>query len=123
MPAAATSVVAPDPVRRAGFVDGSLTVTLSGAATNAADAAEIVVTNAGGTVAAVDVSALIAGGGSKTITLPSGSATAAPGAAIYGVAVHSWKVGSELATGRWSQSTNNADLSGAASASVALTMP
>ncbi len=123
MPAAATSVVAPDPVRRAGFVDGTLTVTLSGAATNAADAAEIVVTNAGGTVAAVDVSALIAGGGSKTITLPSGSATTAPGAAIYGVAVHSWKAGSELATGRWSRATSNADLSGAASASVTLTLP
>ena len=122
-PAAATGVVAPNPVRRSGFVDGTLTVTLSGAGTNGADAAELVVTNAGGTVVVTNVSSLIGGGGSTTVTLPSGTATTAPGAAVYGVALHTWKVGSEFTTARWTRAAPNANLATSATASVALTLP
>jgi Domain of unknown function (DUF4382) len=120
--AGATSVSAPNPVRRAGFVDGTLTVNVSGANANAADAAEVVVTNAGGTVAVASATSVLAGG-SVTITLPSGSSTAAPGATVYGVALHTWKSASEFTTGRWSRAGTNVDLSGASTASVSLTLP
>ncbi len=123
MPAAATSVVAPTPVRRTGFADGTLTVTLSGANGSGADTAELVVTNAGGTVAVADVSSQLAAGGSTTFTLPSGTSSAAPGAAVYGVAVHTWKSGSDGTTGRWSRSPANADLATSSTASVAVTLP
>jgi hypothetical protein len=121
--ATATSVVAPAPVRRAGFTDGTLTLTLSGAPTNNADAAEAVITNGGGMVAVVDVSSLIAHGGAVPITLPSGSAAGAPAAAVYGVAVHTWKTGSELTSSRWSRSGAPLDMSTATTASAALGLP
>jgi len=121
--AGATTVVAPNPVRRAGFGDGTLTVTLTGAATNAPDAAEVVITNAGGTVAVTDVSSLIAGGGPVTFTLPSGTSTTAPGASLYGVSVHTWKAGAATTSGRWSRAASNADLATASIASVAVALP
>jgi len=122
-PAGVTTVAAPNPVRRAGFTDGTLTVTLSGSATNAPDSAEVVVTNAGGTVAVADVSSLISGGGPVTFTLPSGTSTAAPGATLYGVSVHTWKASAAASTGRWSRASSNADLASASTASVAVTLP
>ena len=121
--AAAASVSAPEPVRRSGFVDGTLTVSLSGAASNGADNAEVVVSNAGGTVAVANASSLIAGGGSVAITLPSGASTAAPGATLYNVAVHTWKAGADATSGRWSRAGSPVDLSSAGSASLALTLP
>jgi len=123
MPAGATSVSVPNPPRRSGLVDGTLTVTLSGATSNGADSAEVVVTNAGGTVAVANASSLIAGGGSLTVSVPSGSSTAAPGAAIYGVALHTWKSGSDTTTGRWARAGASIGLAGASSASVALALP
>jgi hypothetical protein len=121
---AATSVVAPAPVRRAGFADGTLTVTVSGTSSNAADHAELIVANDGGSVAVVDVSALIAThGGSTTIGVPSGSASAAPGAALYGVALRTWVAGAQASTARWSRTGAPVDLRSATSAGVALTLP
>ena len=121
--AGVTSVAAPTPVRRAGFVDGTLTVTLSGASSNGADTAEVVVTNAGGTVAVADVSSLLAAGGPATFTLPSGTSAAAPGAALYGVAIHTWKAGADATTGRWTRTSVPANLATSATASVAVTLP
>jgi len=121
--AAATSVTAPDPVRRPGFVDATLTVNVSGAASNGADNAEVVVANAGGIVAVANASSLIAGGGSLAVTLPGGTSTTAPGAAIYDVALHTWKAGADAGSGRWSRAAAAVDLSHAGSASVALTLP
>jgi hypothetical protein len=121
--ASAPGVVAPAPVRIAGFVDGSLTLTLSGSSTNGADAAEAVITNGGGTVAVVDVSGLLAHGGSAPVTLATGSVSTAPAAAVYGVAVHTWKTGDEIASSRWSRAIAPVDLSAATTAAVTLTLP
>jgi len=82
-----------------------------------------VVSNAGGTVAVANASSLIAGGGSVAITLPSGASTAAPGATLYNVAVHTWKAGADATSGRWSRAGSPVDLSSAGSASLALTLP
>jgi hypothetical protein len=110
-------------VRLSGFADGTLTLTLNGTSTNDADAAEAVVTNGGGTVAIVDVSSLVAHGGAAPITLPSGSASGAPAAAVYNVAVHTWKTGSELSSSRWTNVDGQVDLSSTTAASVTLSLP
>jgi hypothetical protein len=57
------------------------------------------------------------------VTLPSGASTAAPGATIYNVAVHTWKAGADFTSGRWSRAATAVDLSSASSASIALTLP
>ncbi len=121
--AAAGSVVAPAPVRLAGLADGTLTLTLSGTPSNDADQAEAVVTNGGGTVAVVDVSGLVAHGGATPITLAAGSASSAPGATVYNVALHTWKTGSEIASSRWARVGAPVDLSAATTASAALALP
>ncbi|MEP6505282.1 MAG: DUF4382 domain-containing protein, partial [Betaproteobacteria bacterium] len=124
--AAAAGVVAPAPPRLAGFADGTLTLTLAGTPSNAADRAEAVVTDGGGTVAVVDISSLIAHGGATPITVPTGSASGASGAAgaaRYGVAVHTWKTGSELASSRWARQGAPVDMTSATTASVTLNLP
>jgi hypothetical protein len=122
--AAMTTVAVANPVARTEFVAGSLTVALSGTSGNNADHAELIVSNDGGTVGVVDVSALIAShGGSATVSLPSGTSTAAPAAAVYGVALRTWVSGSDTTTARWSRAAAPVDLSTATTANVALVLP
>jgi len=120
----ATTVSVPQPVAAAGFTTGTLTVTLSGTASSGADHAEVIVANDGGVVSVVDVSSQIAShGGSTTITVPSGSSTTAPGAAIYAVAVRTWPGSTEGASAHWSRTSAPVNLSTAASANVNLILP
>jgi len=122
--AAATSVVAPAPLAASGLASGTVNVTLSGTSSNAADHAELVVSNDGGTVAVVDVSPLLAShGGATAVGVPSGTSGASPAAAIYGVAVHTWVSGAAATTGRWARVTAPVSLAGATSANVALVLP
>ena len=120
----ATSVNVPAPVSRAGFVAGTLSVTLAGTATNSPDHAELIVSNDGGTVSVVDVTALVAAhGGTATVNVASGSASDAPGAAVYGVALRTWVAGAESASTRWSHGSIPLDLSTATTASINLALP
>ena len=122
--AAATSVAAPAPVAASGFAAGSLTVTLTGTSGNAADHAELIVSNDGGVVNVTDVSSQIAThGGSTTINVPSGKSASAPAAAVYGVALRTWVAGADASTARWSRTTAPIDLSSTSTASVALVLP
>ena len=122
-PGASTAPEA-NPVPRAGFSTGTLTVTLSGASGNGADHAELIVSNDGGTVAVADVSAQIAShGGTTAISLPSGSSAAAPAAAVYGVALRTWVAASEAGTTRWVRAGAPTDLSKTTTASVTLVLP
>ena len=122
--AAATSVSAPAPLAASGFATGTLTVTLSGTSGNAADHAELIVSNDGGTASIVDVSSQIAShGGSTTINVPSGSSSSAPAAALYGVALRTWVAGSEGTTARWSRTNAPIDLATKSTASVTLVLP
>ena len=122
--AGATTATVANPAARAAFAAGTLTVAVSGTTGNGADHAELIVSNDGGTVAVVDVSAQIAAhGGSTTISVPSGASTDAPGAAVYGVALRSWVAASETSTTRWVRASAPIDLSSATSASVSLALP
>ncbi len=122
--AGAVTVAAPAPVARPGFAAGTLTIALSGSASNAADHAELIVSNDGGTVAVADVSAQIAThGGSTTISVPSGTSADAPAAAVYGVALRTWVAGSDTTTARWTRAGAPLDLSTATSANVSLVLP
>ena len=122
--AGATTATVANPVARTAFAAGTLTVAVSGTTGNGADHAELIVSNDGGTVAVVDVSAqLAAHGGSTTINVPSGASTDAPGAAIYGVALRSWVAASETSTTRWVRASAPIDLSSATSAGVSLALP
>lgn len=122
--ASATAVSAPQPVAATGLATGTLTVTLSGSASNGADHAELIVANDGGVVSVVDVSSQIAShGGSTTINVPSGTSTAAPGAAVYAVAVRTWVGATEGASARWSRTSTPVNLSATASANVNLVLP
>ena len=122
--AGATSVAAPAPVAANGFASGTLTVTLSGTSGNGADHAELIVSNDGGAVSVVDVSSQIAShGGSTAINVPSGSSSAAPAAAVYGVAVRTWVAGSDATTARWARTTTPINLSTTSTASVSLVLP
>lgn len=126
LPAGATSVTAPAPVRLAGFADGSLAVTLAGTSTNGADRAELVVSNDGGVVSVTDVSAAIASHGVTSVTLPGGSSNAvatAAAAALYSVALRTWQAGAEMPTTRWARVAAPIALATAGSASVTLTLP
>jgi hypothetical protein len=120
----ATAVAAPAAPRLAGFVDGTLTVTLSGASSNAADHAELIVSNDGGTVSVTDVSGLVAAhGGQVAVTVPSGSLPASPAAAVYGVALRTWVGASEAATTRWARATAPTSLASSTTAAVAIAIP
>jgi hypothetical protein len=126
----ATSVTAPNPVRLAGFADGSLSVTLAGAPTNGADRAELIVSNDGGAVSITDVSPLIASHGTSTVTVASGSAGGSAGvvaraaaAAVYSVALRTWQAGAEASTTRWVRGGSPIDLSTTTSAGLTLTLP
>ena len=120
----ATSISVPDPAIRPGFATGTLTVTLTGTASNGADHAELIVSNDGGTVAVVDVSSQIAShGGSTSVSVPTGSSTDAPAAAVYGVALRTWAAASETTSARWSRAGVPIDLSKTATASVSLALP
>ena len=122
--AGATTATVANPVARPAFVAGTLTVAVSGATGNGADHAELIVSNDGGIVAVVDVSAQVAAhGGSTTIAVPSGASTDAPGAAVYGVALRSWVAASETSTTRWVRTSAPIDLSSATSANVSLALP
>jgi len=122
--AGATTATVLDPVARTAFAAGTLTVAVSGTTGNGADHAELIVSNDGGTVAVVDVSAQIAAhGGSTTISVPSGTSADAPGAAVYGVALRSWVAASETSTTRWVRTSAPIDLSSATSANVSLALP
>ena len=122
--AGAATVSAPAPVARTGLAAGTLAVTLTGTPGNAADHAELVVSNDGGTVAVVDVSAQLAThGGSTTINVTSGTSANAPAASIYGVALRTWIGDSETTTARWTRAGAPIDLSTAASASLSLALP
>jgi len=122
--ASATAVSAPQPVAATGLATGTLTVTLSGSASNGADHAELIVANDGGVVSVVDVSSQIAShGGSTTINVPSGTSTAAPGAAVYAVAVRTWVGATEGASARWSRTSTPVNLSATASTNVNLVLP
>ena len=122
--AGATTATVASPAARTAFAAATLTVAVSGTTGNGADHAELIVSNDGGTVAVVDVSAQIAAhGGSTTINVPSGASTDAPGAAVYGVALRSWVAASETSTTRWARVGAPIDLSSATSASVSLALP
>ena len=122
--AGAVTVAAPAPVARPGFTPGTLTIALAGSSSNAANHAELIVSNDGGTVAIADVSAQLAThGGSTTISVDSGASANAPAAAIYGVALRTWVAGSETTTARWTRVAAPLDLSTATSASVNLVLP
>ena len=122
--AGASSLTAPQPVARSGFTAGTLNVTLSGSAGNGADHAELIVSNDGGTVAVVDMSPQIAThGGTTAITVPSGSNSAAPAAAVYGVALRTWAAATETTTTRWARAGSPINLSTTASANVSLVLP
>jgi hypothetical protein len=122
--AGASSVTVPDPAALAGFVAGTLSVTLTGNASNSPDHAELIVSNDGGTVSVADVTALIAShGGTTTINVPSGLVGAAPGSTIYGVALRTWVAASETTSTRWSHGLQPIDLSAATTASVNLALP
>ena len=122
--AGATSVAAPVPAAASGFATGTLTVTLSGTSGNGADHAELIVSNDGGAVSVVDVSSQIAShGGSTTISVPSGSSSAAPAAAVYGVALRTWVGGSDATTARWTRTTAPISLSTTSTASASLVLP
>jgi len=122
--AAATTVSAPAPVAASGFAAGTLTVTLTGTSGNAADHAELIVSNDGGTVSVVDVSSQIAShGGSTTIDVPSGSSSTAPAAAVYGVALRTWVAGSDATTARWTRTNAPISLATSSTASVSLVLP
>jgi len=122
--AAATSVSAPSPIAVAGLATGTIAVTLSGNASNGADRAELIVSNDGGVVSVVDVSAQIAThGGSTTIDVPGGSASAAPAATVYWVALRTWVGAAEGASARWARASAPADLSAATTAAVSLALP
>ena len=122
--AGAATLAAPAPVTRPGFVAGTLAVALTGSTGNAADHAELIVSNDGGTVAVVDVSSLIAThGGSTTINVTSGTSTNAPAASVYGVALRTWAAGSETTTARWTRASSPVDLSTPTSANVSLVLP
>lgn len=122
--AGATAATVASPAPRAGFSTGTLTVALSGTASNGADHAELIVSNDGGTVAAVDVSPQIAThGGSTAIALPAGSSASAPAAAVYGVALRTWAAASETTSARWVRAATPIDLSSATSANVNLVLP
>ena len=122
--AGAPTVNAPAPVARTDLAAGTIAVTLTGTPVNAADHAELVVSNDGGTVAVVDVSAQLAThGGSTTIAVASGTSASAPAAAIYGVALRTWVAGAETTTARWTRTGAPVDLSTATSASVSLALP
>ena len=119
-----TGLLKPAPTARPGLVAGALTIALSGSATNAADHAELIVSNDGGTVAVADVSSQIAThGGSTTIAVASGTSANAPAAALYGVALRTWAAGSETTTARWARAGAPVDLSTATSANVSLVLP
>jgi hypothetical protein len=120
----ATRVTVPNPAARGGFAAGTLAVALSGSSTNGADHAELIVSNDGGTVIVVDVSAQIAShGGTTPIAVASGTVGAAPGVAVYGVALRTWVGASETATSRWVHTSAPVNLSTAASANVSLVLP
>ena len=122
--ASATTATVANPAARTAFAAGTLTVAVSGTTGNGADHAELTISNDGGIVAVVDVSAQIAAhGGSTAISVPSGTSTDAPGAAVYGVALRSWVAASETSTTRWVRASAPIDLSSATSASVSLTLP
>jgi len=122
--AGATSATVSNAVARPAFATGTLTVTLSGGASNGADHAELIVSNDGGTVAVVDVSSQIAShGGSTAISVPTGSSTDAPAAAVYGVALRTWAAASETTSARWARAGAPISLSTATSASVSLVLP
>jgi hypothetical protein len=122
--AGATTVSAPAAPRLSGFGDGTLTVTLSGTPSNAADHAELIVSDDGGTVSVTDVSGLVAAhGGQVAVTLPSGSNPASPAAAVYGVALRTWVGASEASTTRWARATAPTSLVSATTAAVAITIP
>ncbi len=122
--AGATTATVANPAARTAFAAGTLTVAVSGTTGNGADHAELIVSNDGGVVAVVDVSAQIAAhGGSTAISVPSGTSTDAPGAAVYGVALRSWVAASETSTTRWVRASAPIDLSSATSASVSLALP
>ena len=122
--ASATSVSAPAPAALSGFSAGTLTVALTGTSSNGADHAELIVSNDGGVVSVVDVSAQIAAhGGSTAIAVPSGSASAAPAAAVYAVALRTWIGSTEGDSARWSRARAPVDLSTASTAAVSLVLP
>jgi hypothetical protein len=120
---ASTATVA-DPVPRAGFATGRLTVTLSGTASNGADRAELIVSNDGGIVTVVDVSSQIAShGGTTDISVPTGESADAPAAAVYGVALRTWAAGSESTTVRWTRAGAPTNMSATTTAGVSLVLP
>ena len=124
LPASATTIAAPQPVPRSGFSSGTLTVNLSGASSNGADRGELIVSNYGGTVVDLDVSAqLAAGSGAITVPTRSGTSAAVPGAAWYGVALRTWKASDEARTSLWTRARTPVDLASTSTASVALTLP
>jgi hypothetical protein len=121
--AAATSVAAPDPLPLPDFTPGTLTVNLAGASSNGADRGELIVSNDGGTVLDLDVSAQLAPAAPVTVSPPSGTSTAVPGAAWYGVALRTWNSGNEAGTTRWVRASAPIDLASTSTASVTLTLP
>jgi hypothetical protein len=123
LPAGQATLAAPQPVPRSDFAVGTLTVNLSGASSNGADHAELIVSNYGGTVVDLDVSAQIASGGAVAVATPSGETSAVPGAAWYGVALRTWKASDPTGTALWARASKPVDLATTHAASVALTLP
>jgi hypothetical protein len=62
-------------------------------------------------------------GGSTTISVPSGNATSAPGAAVYAVSLRTWIGSTEGTSAHWSRAGAPIDLSTTTSAGVSLVLP
>jgi hypothetical protein len=115
--------VAPVVQRRAGIGTATLSVNLSGGSASTFDAAELVVSDVGGIVTTLDVSALIGKPGTVDLQLPAGgNAAALGGTAVYSVAVRAWKRSSLGATLQWARSAP-VDMRSGSAATVSLTLP
>ena len=111
--------------RRSGLASGSLTVDLSGGSTAKTDAAQLVVSDAGGIVATQDISALIGVAGARaTLQLPAGAQAASLGAgAVYAVSVRAWQRAAPADSVVWAHAATVADLRDAGAATVAISLP
>ncbi|CAG1018441.1 hypothetical protein BURC_03221 [Burkholderiaceae bacterium] len=117
-----TAAAAP---RRGDIATGTLTVHLAGGSTATTDAAQLVVSDAGGIVATQDISALIGVAGAQaTLQLPAGAQAASLGAtAVYAVSVRTWRRAAPSSSVVWARAPTVADLRDAGSAAVTVTLP
>jgi hypothetical protein len=123
VPAGTTSQAMPYPALLGGFVPGTLNVSLLGASSYGADRAELIVSNDGGIVIDDDVSQPYDAAVTEVLTVPSGLSSSAPAAAVYHVALRTWKSTGDMTTIRWTRLATPVDLSTATTATVSIAYP